>query len=265
MSLSAPIERNRWLGPVARVGFVAKGGVYAIVGVIAIKVAAGASGRPEDQRGALSALADEPLGLLLLVLLALGLAGYALWRLAQVFVGARGKDGLEDFGERAASVGRVVVYAALSFFAWSIVAGDRPSGSAEGQQTATVLGWPGGVVLVTAVGVVLVGVAAYQSYRAVTQEFLEDLDLGGASRLERRAATLVGTIGHAARAVVFGLVGVFLVKAAVEYDPKDAVGIDGALKEVASQPYGRYLLGLVAAGLLVFALYCLVEARFRRV
>ncbi|MDP8956861.1 MAG: DUF1206 domain-containing protein [Actinomycetota bacterium] len=261
---SAPARPGRWVEPLARAGFAAKGGVYALVAVIAVKVAAGAGGKPEDQRGALGTLADEPFGMVLLVLLGLGLAAYAAWRLAQVFLGARGKHGFEDLGERAASVGRAGIYAALAFFAWSIVAGDRASGSAEQQQTATVLGWPGGVVLVTAVGVVVIGVAAYQAYRAATQDFLDDLDLAGVGGGERRAATLVGTIGHAARAVVFGLIGVFLVKAAVGYDPEDAVGLDGALRELASQPYGRYLLGLVAAGLFLFALYCLVEARYRR-
>ncbi len=235
-----------------------------MVAVIAAKVAAGEAGRPEDQRGALGTLADEPLGTFLLVLLALGLAGYALWRLAQVFLGARGKDGAGDVAERAASVGRAGIYGALSVFAWMIVAGDRTGGSAEQKQTATALDWPGGVVLVVAVGVVVVGVAAYQAYRAVTRAFLEDLDLGRAGEAARATVTYIGTAGHAARAVVFGLIGVFLVKAALEHDPRDAIGLDGALSEVASQPYGRYLLVLVAAGLLLFGAYCMIEARYRR-
>jgi hypothetical protein len=262
---SAAASRSRWADPLGRAGFVGKGALYAILAVIAIKVAAGEGGRTEDQRGALSALADEPFGLFLLVLLALGLAAYALWRLVEVVLGVRGEAGASDYGERAASLVRAIAYGTLSVFAWIVVAGDRTSGTSESKETATVLDWPGGVALVTAVGIVVLGVAAYQAYAAATQAFLKKLRLGEASEGERRAATWIGTAGHAARAVVFGLIGVFLVKAALEYDPKEAVGIDGALREVAAQPYGRYLLGLVAAGLLLFGVYCLIEARFRRV
>jgi Domain of Unknown Function (DUF1206) len=110
----------------------------------------------------------------------------------------------------------------------------------------------------------VIGIAAYQGYTAATQGFLDDLELPRMSENERRTATSLGTAGHAARGVVFALIGVFLVKAALEYEPREAIGIDGALKELAGQPYGSVLLGLVAAGLLLYGLYCLVEARYRK-
>ncbi len=128
-----------------------------------------------------------------------------------------------------------------------------------------VLGWPGGVALVAGLGIVFLGVALVQAYRAVTQGFLDELDLADAGETGTQVATWVGTAGHAARTVVFGLVGAFLVKAALEYDAGEAVGLDGALREVAGQPYGRYLLAAVAVGLLLYGAYCLVEARYRRV
>jgi uncharacterized membrane protein YjgN (DUF898 family) len=155
----------------------------------------------------------------------------------------------------------------VSAFAWAIVAGAEGAGSggSEQQQTATVLGWPGGVALVTIVGIVVIGIAAYQGYRAATRGFLDNLRLGEMSAREKTAAMYLGVAGHAARGVVFALMGVFLVKAALEYEPQEAVGLDGALKEVAAQPYGAFLLGLVAAGVLLFGLYCLVEARYREI
>jgi Domain of Unknown Function (DUF1206) len=259
--------RSPWAELLGRLGFAAKGVLYAIVAVIAIKVAAGQGGNPEDQKGALATLADEPFGMVLLVALALGLSGYALWRLVEIVVGQRDKDGVEDYAERAASVGRAIVYGALAAFAWAIVAGSGGRASSSGsekQQTAMVLDWPGGVALVTIVGIIVIAIAVYQGYEAARHGFLDDLELARMSENERRTATFLGTIGHAARGVVFALIGVFLVKAAFEYDPSEAIGLDGALKELAGQPYGSVLLGLVATGLLLYALYCLVEARYRK-
>jgi hypothetical protein len=258
--------RSEWTERFGRFGFAAKGLLYIIVAVIAIKVAAGQGGTTEDQRGALATLADESFGTVLLVVLALGLSGYALWRLAEVVLGPRDKEGKEAQAERVASLGRAIIYGALASVAWSIVAGRGRSTSSgsEQQQTAAVLDWPGGVAIVTIVGLVVLGIAAYQGYRAATQGFLDDLLLAGTSETERRAATYLGVAGHAARAVVFGLIGVFLVKAALEYDPSEAIGLDGALRKLAGQPYGAFLLGLVAAGLLLYGLYSIIEARYRK-
>lgn len=257
--------RNRWTERFGRLGFAAKGLLYVLTALLAIQVAVGEGGKPEDQKGALAAVADEPFGMVLIVLLALGLSGYALWRLVEVVIGQRDKDGAEDYVERAASVVRAIIYGALAAFAWAIVAGTGGgASSSEKQQTAAVLDWPGGVAIVTIVGLVVIGIAAYQGYQAATQGFLDDLELARMSEKERRTATTLGTAGHAARGVVFALMGVFLVKAALEYDPQEAIGLDGALKELASQPYGSVLLGLVAVGLLLYGLYCLVEARYRK-
>jgi hypothetical protein len=259
--------RSRWTERFGRLGFLAKGALYAIVGVIAIKVAAGQGGNAEDQKGALATLADEPFGIVLLVVLALGLSCYTLWQLVEVMNGRRDKDGVEDYAERAASVGRAGIYGALAVFAWAIVAssgGGASSSGSEKQQTAMILDWPGGVALVTIVGLIVIGIAAYQGYTAATQGFLDDLELARMSENERRTATSLGTAGHAARGVVFALIGVFLVKAALEYEPREAIGLDGALNELAGQSYGSVLLGLVATGLLLYGLYCFVEARYRK-
>jgi hypothetical protein len=265
-TLPSAATTRRWsFESAARAGFAAKGVLYALVAVIAVKVAAGEGGRPKDAQGALSSLADEPLGKFLLVALAVGFAAYALWRLAELVLGPRHKHGAEGYGERVADVGRIVVYGGLSAFTWMIVAGVGRTSGSEREQTAMVLDWPGGVALVAALGIVILGVALVQAYRAVTQAFLDELDLADAGETGTRFATWVGTAGHAARTVVFGLVGAFLVKAALEYDAGEAVGLDGALREVAGQPYGRYLLGAVAVGLLLYGAYCLVEARYRRV
>ena len=222
---------------------------------------------PRTRKGALQAVADKPFGIILLGLLALGLTGYALWQLVEVVVGPRDKEGVDAHAKRAASLAQTVIYGSLSAFAWAIVAGSGESvssGGSEQQQTATVLGWLGGVALVTIVGIVLIGIAVYQGYQAATKGFLENLKLGEMSEPERKAATYLGVGGHIACGVVFALIGVFLVKAALEYDSQEAIGLGGALTKLARQPYGSFLLGLVAAGLLLYGLYSFVESRYRK-
>ena len=125
--------------------------------------------------------------------------------------------------------------------------------------------WPGGVWLVAAVGAGFLGAAAFNVYRGLSQSFRDKLDESAMSGTEQTLATAVGTAGLLARGVVFGLIGVFLVKAAWEYDPDEAVGLDGALRTLANQSYGQVLLGLTAAGLLAFAAFCLVQARYREI
>ena len=102
-------------------------------------------------------------------------------------------------------------------------------------------------------------------YRAITCKFNKKLKQGEMNETEEAVATGVGILGHLARAVVFCLIGLFLVKAAWEYDPKQARGLDGALLELAQRPYGGLLLGAVAAGLIAYGLYCFVQARYRRI
>lgn len=124
---------------------------------------------------------------------------------------------------------------------------------------------PFGKWIVGAVGLGFLAAGAYNLYRSLTKKFREHLREHEMGNTERRSAIVVGVAGHAARAVVFGLIGAFLIKAALEYDPNEAIGIDGALRKVAQQPYGEVLLGAVGAGLVAYAVYCLVQARYRDV
>jgi uncharacterized protein DUF1206 len=132
-------------------------------------------------------------------------------------------------------------------------------------KTAGVLGWPGGTWLVGIAGAVLVGVGLYQGYRGVTRDFLKDSKTEQMSPGVRKWIEWIGTFGHLARMTVFGLVGVFLVKAAIDYNPDSAVGLDGALAKLAHNAYGPFLLGVVAAGLIAFAGYSFTDARYRRI
>jgi hypothetical protein len=260
---SARGQGVEWL---ARIGLVAQGVSYVLVAVLALMVAVGEKNKPEDRTGALERVADESFGTVLLVALAFGFAAYAIWRLAEAFFDRRGEgDDAKGLGKRAAAFGKALIYAGLCYVAVKLLLGSSSSGNSEQKATSTVLDWPAGRWLVGAAGIAIIGAGLYNAYRAVTAKFAEDLEHVQMSRAEERWYTRIGRVGHGARAVVFTLIGVFVVKAAVEYDPQEAIGLDGALAKLAGQPYGPFLLGLTAAGLLCYGLFSFVQARYRRV
>jgi hypothetical protein len=202
----------------------------------------------------------------LLILVAIGLGGYALWRLVHALLGHGPEDSDSTF-DRVAAFGSGIVYAGLCVIAVEILLGSGSSGGSgnASKTTAGVFGWPAGTLLVGIAGAVLIGIGLYQGYRGISRDFLGDSKTEQMSARVRGWVEWVGTFGHLARMVVFGLVGVFLIKAAVDYNPNKAVGLDGALAKLAHASYGPFLLGVVAAGLIAFGAYSLSDARYRRI
>jgi hypothetical protein len=252
-----------WL---ARVGLVARGVVYGIIGILALKLAIGAGGKATTQRGALMTLAQEPFGKALLIATAVGLAGYAAWRLVRAGIG-HGSEQNDSGFHRIAGVASGVAYATLCVTAVKILTGANSSGGSNSpkQTTGGVLGWTGGTEIVGVVGAILIGVALFQGYKGVSKKFLHDSNTRDMSREVKRAFTAIGVFGHLARMVVFGLIGYGLVKAAVDYNPSSAIGLDGALNKLLHNSYGPFLLGVVAAGLIGFALYSIADARYAKI
>jgi hypothetical protein len=262
------IANDKWVERAARFGLAAKGVLYLLVGGLAILVAVGAKKRVEDREGALQTVADQPFGKVLLLGLAAGLAGYAGWRLVQAFLD-RNDDGDDAKGlaKRGGYLARAVWYGGLCAITLSIVLGaDEKRGSRkEDRLTSWVLDLPAGKLIVGAVGAGILGAGLYNGYRAVSLSFRKHLRREQMSEEEEAAATVLGTIGHAARLVIFALIGLFLVRAAWEVDPKETVGLGGALSEVLQHDGGRIWMGAIAAGLLAYGLYCFVQARYRDV
>jgi uncharacterized protein DUF1206 len=273
-SVSKPIRRADVAGEgfvqssafewLSRAGFVARAVIYGLIGVLALKLALGHGGKITDQRGALATVAHQPFGTYLLTLLAIGLGAYALWRFVRAAIG-HGPEGSDSGFDRVAALASGVVYSGLCVLAVAVLVGTSGSSSNPHKATAGVLGWPAGTWIVGAAGVVLIAVALYQGYRGLTKDFLSDSKTEEMSPAMRSWIGWIGRVGYFARMVVFGLVGVFLVKAAVDYNPNKAVGLDGALAKLENHSYGSVLLGIVSAGLVAFALYSLSDARYRRI
>jgi uncharacterized membrane protein YidH (DUF202 family) len=252
------------LGWLARAGFIGRGVIYGIIGILALKLALGDGGEATDQQGALTTIAQQSFGEVLLILVAIALAGYALWRLVRAAVG-HGAEQRDDGTDRLAAVASGIAYAILCVTAVQILIGSGSSSGSTKQTTGGVLDWTGGPVLVAIAGAILIGVAAYQAYKGLGKKFLEDAKTQEMGSTVRTGYTWVGVLGLVARAVIFALVGYGLIKAAIDYDPDEAVGLDGALLTLTQAKYGPLLLGIVAAGLAVFGIYSFADARYRKV
>ena len=258
--------KSRWVERLGRLGLVAKAVLYAVIGLLAIQVARGGREESPDKGGALRTIAEQPFGKGLLVLLAAGLAAYALWRLAQAILDRDNEgEGPKGLVKRAGNLAKAGWYGILCGLTVSTLVGNGGGGGNEQQQTAGVFERPFGRYVVYAAGLAFACAALFNGWRAVTCKFNKKLKTGQMNDVEEAATTGIGILGHLARMIVFGLIGIFLVRAAWEYDPKEARGLDGALLEVAQAPYGGPLLGGVAVGLLAYAVYCLVQARYRRI
>jgi hypothetical protein len=254
---------GRALGVLGRIGLGAQGICFGIIGILAIGVATGTGGATTDPQGALDALARRGWTRVLLVVLCIGFAGYAVWRLAQALFdrGDMGHD-LAGLFRRSIQLVQGLAYVGLAVGAAKTVAGagSRPGG--ERRAAAGILGWPGGRELVGLVATVLAVTACVLVYWAFSRRFEESLRTGEMGREMRRLAVATGVVGLCALSVVCGIISWFLFKSAVEFDPATPVGIGGALGKLGSAPYGSVLLGVTAAGLIVFCVFDLVQARY---
>src|SRR2546430_10617094 len=249
----------------ARAGLTARGFLYILIGWVAILVALGQGSHEADQQGALQLLAAQSYGLVLLWLLGIGFAGYALWRLSEAAFGVTGEG--NGAGPRLKSLVRALIYAFFAYLTFKIIVGAGTGSQTKKQQdlTATVMHHPGGQWLVGIVGLVIVIAGLALVFEGIRGKFLKYLQLSQMSPRMRRLVERLGMIGTAARGAVFALAGVLVIEAAVAYQPAKAGGIDKALLTLRNQPFGEVLLILAALGLIIFGIYGLCEARWRRV
>ncbi len=255
-----------WVGLVARTGYVAKGVIYVTIGLLAMQEALGASDRPPGPNGAMRSIESQPFGRSMLALLALGLVGYALWKLLQGIMDPDDK-GSDAHGilRRIGYVGSGAIHGVLAFIAAQSIMGEEDTSEDVMMASALVYQPPFGQLVVGLVGLIAIGVGFYQLYAAYEAKFRGELKLGEMSSTEEKLVTLAGRIGTAARGLAIGAAGAFVVLAAYRYDPSQTRGLDEALEALQRQPLGSYMLGTVAVGLLVYGVFMLLVAYYRRI
>jgi hypothetical protein len=275
MSLSNQAEtagrraaHSRALKIAARAGFLARGAIYMLIGVIALQIALGHGGRA-DRGGALAQIAAKSYGTILLWLLVVGFAGLALCLFSEAAFGAAGPGGHET-SERLKSLARGLLYSFFFVSTLQLVTGSSSSATANGNQqskelTARIMSHSGGRSLVGAVGLVVLVIGIMLAREGWTKEFLKRMDFGGTPAGTRSLVEKLGVLGGVARGAVVVVCGLFIITAAVRFSPSKAEGIDGALRAFAHTPLGPFLLILVALGLIAFGLFSWCEARWRRV
>jgi hypothetical protein len=255
-----------WVEGVARVGYVAKGVVYVLIGALALREAAGAGGQTTDPNGAMRSIGSQPFGEIMVAFLAAGLAGYALWKLVQGIADPDGK-GSDVLGilRRVGFVGSGAIHGVPSFTAAQSILGAEDTSEDAMAASAIAYQPPLGQVLVGTVGLAVIGVGLYQLYAAYEAKFLDDLRLDRMSGARTHWVTHAGRIGTAARALAIGVAGAFLILAAYQSDPSETRGLGEALETLQHQPLGSYMLGTIAAGFLVYGLFMLAVAYLRRI
>jgi hypothetical protein len=253
----------------ARVGLIAYGVVHVLVAWLAIQLAwFGGNGKSADQSGAMSTLADSPIGKPLLWLIALGFIALAAWQAAEVLRwrgqwSASGKARAKALQRSGKALVKTVVYVVLAVLAIKFALGSGQSSSQQQEKTtAGVFGWPAGRWLVGVAGLVLIGVGIYHVYKGVTKSFLKEIDTTDASASALRLVTRLGQVGFPGKGVALAGVGVLLLWAAITFDPSKARGLDGAMHAILDLPFGQILLTLVALGIATFGAYLFVRARY---
>lgn len=257
---AAGSRRFNWI---ARAGLTARGVVYILMGVLAVLVARGAQANV-DQKGALAQVLAQPYGGWVVGLLAIGFAGYALWRLSEAAFGVTGAG--RKTGPRVQSLARGLIYAFLAYTAVSLLQGSRTAqGTQQQGYAAEVMAQPGGRWAVGLAGLTVAVAGLVMVVEGAKLKFMRYFPAGVMSARLREWIRDLGRIGTIARGLVFALTGVLVVSAAWTYDAAKASGLDGALQTLRDRPYGELLLTLAGVGLLIFGIYGLAEARYRRV
>jgi hypothetical protein len=259
-------QASPWVKRLMRLGFVTKGVVYTIIGVLAAQAAFGTGGQTTGGTGALRQIVEQPFGRWMLGLVAFGLVGYALWRLVQAVIDPdqKGSDA-EGLGSRAGYAISGIIYGSLAWTAMQIVMGSGGGGGSSTQSwTASLMSQPYGRWLVALVGLAIIGFGIYQLYEGIAMKFREKLALYAMNDTEQNAAINAGRFGLSARGVVIAMIGLFFIQAAWQANPNEAKGLGSALQELVQQPFGPWLLGIVAIGLIAYGVFMGFMGRYRK-
>ncbi|WP_343035683.1 DUF1206 domain-containing protein [Isoptericola sediminis] len=249
----------------ARAGYAASGLLHLIIGWLAVQLAFGSSSGQADSSGAMQQVSQAPGGEILLWAATVGFAALGLWELTEAIIGVPGVSDKKEAGARVKAAGKGILYAVLAFTAgqYATGSGSGGGGNKEESLTASVMGAPGGVLLVGAVGLTVIGVGIYHIYKGATKKFLEDLRGTGGGTVGN-AVVRLGQVGYIAKGIALGVLGGLFVAAAVTHDADQAGGMEEALTTVREQPFGVALLVVLGVGIAAYGVYSFARARYAK-
>ncbi|OES45127.1 DUF1206 domain-containing protein [Domibacillus iocasae] len=258
-------EAKPWIRRFGRFGQMAKGVVYALVGIFAILAAAGMGGGTTGTSGALSSVADEPFGKLLLWLIGIGLIGYVVWQLLKSIkdVEHNGSDA-KGIVKRIGYLVSAVIYGSLAMTAIKLAMLTGTGGGSEKTISAKLLVQPFGQWIVGLIGLIVIIYGLIELCRGFKEKFMKYFKTYEMNNKEVRLARNAGKAGLIARGILLVMTGFFFIQTAITANPNETKGLGGALAELASQPFGQFLLGLVAVGLILYGIYEVIRGRYQR-
>jgi len=258
---------NPGLELLERLGYVVRGALYAVMGLLALRIAMSKpDGQAVDLTGSVVYLIGNPFGKFVLLLIIVGLAAYSIWGLIRAIFDPlhRGSDP-SGLIERLGFVSSAVSYGLIVVFGLKILMGSGGTSTDSTQKTiSSILEHPEGGWLTVLIGIVAIGIGLGQWVEAYRAVFKRDLKGAEMSDAQRKVAVALGRFGMFARGVVFLIIGWFIVQAGLHHDPGQVQGFGGAFMFLLAQPFGHLVLGVVALGFIALGLHSLASARWIR-
>ena len=259
-------EVKPWVRRFGRFGYVAKGLVYGMVGVLAALAAFGPKGDTTGTSGALQSIARMPFGEVALWFIGIGLIGYILWDFIKAIKDPE-NEGTDAKGwiKRTGYFISGLIYSNLAFGAIKLASntGSAGGGNSEKSISAKLMEQPFGVWLVGLIGAIIVGYGVYELYSGTKEKFMSKFKTYEMNDKEHKIARLSGKIGLISRGIVLSMVGFFFIRTAYTHNPNESKGLGGALTELADQPFGQFLLAIVAVGLILYGVYQIIKGRYQ--
>lgn len=256
-----------WVRRFARFGYIAKCLVYGMVGVLAALAAFGPGGDTTGTSGALQSLAAIPFGEVALWFIGIGLIGYILWDFIKAIKDPE-NEGTDAKGliKRTGYFISGLIYSNLAFGAIKLASNTGSAGGENSEKTisASLMEQPFGVWLVGIIGAIIIGYGVYELYSGAKEKFMSKFKTYEMNDKERKIARLSGKIGLISRGIVLSMVGFFFIRTAYTHNPNESKGLGGALTELANQPFGKSLLAIVAAGLILYGIYQIIKGRYQQ-
>lgn len=260
-------ETKPWVRRFSRVGYMTKGLVYMIIGILALLAAFGTGGETTGTTGAVESISTMPFGKLLLWIIGIGLFGYITWNLIKAIKDPQG-EGSDTKGwiKRIGYFVSAIIYGNLAIAAILLALRQKSSsgGESEKEISARLMEQPFGVWLVGLLGLIILIYGIYELQSGARLKFMEQLKTHEMSAKEKDAAEKAGRVGLIARGVVLSMIGFFFIRTAWTHNPEESKGVEGALDELASQPYGMVILAIVSAGFILYGIYQIIRGRYER-